>query len=602
VSPRPLVVVACAIGLGAVASLTAQIPRDTAVVTAGASSLAGVVVSDEETPRPLRQAVVTISGSALQPSRALVTDDAGRFAFTGLPATNLTLNVTKAGYISTAYGQKRPGKGPSIALSLAPGQKIDDVVVRLQKGAVITGTVRDEVGVARRNLQVVVQERRQINGQVQLVGRAGNVAVGSTTDDRGVYRAYGLPAGDYVVSAALPATSDQGPGMDLRRTTAQEVQWAAAQLRSGPVSDAGSPTTLQLPPSQALAAVPVFYPGTTDPGAASVITLRPGEERAGVDLAVAFVPATRVSGTVLSPEGLPVAGALVRRVAGNVAGGAIFVGGGTVATNAAGQFSIGGIPPGPVTLSVTTAPGRGVPTPALWAEAQLTASGIDATAVTLTLRPAMSVTGRVVFEGVSNAPMDMSRVRVTVVPAASPGPGVAMAAGVLVRPDGSFEVAGVVPGRYRLMSASPSAAGDLPWLVKSATINGRDAIDTPFDVTTASLTNAVITFTHQTSEISGRLFDAAGRPAPDYYVVAFSTDRDHWMEGSRRLRAPARPASDGTYRLAPLPAGSYYLAALTYIDQEDLYDREILEQIAAGALTITIGDGEKKVQDLRIGR
>ena len=48
------------------------------------------------------------------------------------------------------------------------------------------------------------------------------------------------------------------------------------------------------------------------------------------------------------------------------------------------------------------------------------------------------------------------------------------------------------------------------------------------------------------------------------------------------------------------PPGTYFLAALTDVDREELFDRAFLEQVAAGALTITLADGETKVQDLKL--
>ena len=93
------------------------------------------------------------------------------------------------------------------------------------------------------------------------------------------------------------------------------------------------------------------------------------------------------------------------------------------------------------------------------------------------------------------------------------------------------------------------------------------------------------------AEVTGTLFDAAGRPTPDYFVVVFSTNRDHWIEGSRRVPPPVRPSTNGTYKVATLPAGSYYLAALTDVDPEELFDRAFLEQVAAGAMTITLSEG-----------
>ena len=49
-----------------------------------------------------------------------------------------------------------------------------------------------------------------------------------------------------------------------------------------------------------------------------------------------------------------------------------------------------------------------------------------------------------------------------------------------------------------------------------------------------------------------------------------------------------------------MPAGSYLLAALTDLDALDLLDMAFLEQIAPAGVKVSIGEAEKKVQDLRI--
>jgi hypothetical protein len=61
-----------------------------------------------------------------------------------------------------------------------------------------------------------------------------------------------------------------------------------------------------------------------------------------------------------------------------------------------------------------------------------------------------------------------------------------------------------------------------------------------------------------------------------------------------------RSSPDGRFRFTGLPPGDYFVAALTEIDQRDLGDTSFLEQISASALRITLTDGEKKTQDLRL--
>jgi hypothetical protein len=61
-----------------------------------------------------------------------------------------------------------------------------------------------------------------------------------------------------------------------------------------------------------------------------------------------------------------------------------------------------------------------------------------------------------------------------------------------------------------------------------------------------------------------------------------------------------RAGVDGSYRLSAIPPGEYFLCALTEIDPEQQYDPGYLEQFVPASIKITIADGEKKIQDLRI--
>jgi hypothetical protein len=128
----------------------------------------------------------------------------------------------------------------------------------------------------------------------------------------------------------------------------------------------------------------------------------------------------------------------------------------------------------------------------------------------------------------------------------------------------------------------------------------RDVADSPFDVVSGTdLAGLVVTFSDRPAEIAGRLLDAAGRGTGAFAVIAFSSDPTQWIEGSRRTRT-TRPAADGRYALAGLPAGSYHLAVVTDVDSSDLYDPEFLEQLRAASIPVTLAEGEQKAQDIRI--
>ena len=96
------------------------------------------------------------------------------------------------------------------------------------------------------------------------------------------------------------------------------------------------------------------------------------------------------------------------------------------------------------------------------------------------------------------------------------------------------------------------------------------------------------------------MFDGAGRVTPNFPIVVFATDRAYWTLGSRRVQT-ARPASDGKFKVTGLPAGEYYVCAVTAVDRTEVYDPAFLEPLVAVSFKITIADGEKKTQDLRLG-
>jgi hypothetical protein len=88
----------------------------------------------------------------------------------------------------------------------------------------------------------------------------------------------------------------------------------------------------------------------------------------------------------------------------------------------------------------------------------------------------------------------------------------------------------------------------------------------------------------------------------DLFVIAFPVDRAFWLRYGRRLQL-TRPGTDGRFVFRDLPPGEYFLAALSDVDQDEWQDAAFLaEVVAAGVARLALGEGERKVHDLRIGR
>jgi hypothetical protein len=111
----------------------------------------------------------------------------------------------------------------------------------------------------------------------------------------------------------------------------------------------------------------------------------------------------------------------------------------------------------------------------------------------------------------------------------------------------------------------------------------------------------MVTLTDRAPEVSGRLIDAAGQPAPGFVLVIFSADRRSWVPNSVRTRM-VRPGVNGTFVARDLPAGDYLISAVTDLEDGEWNDPAFLAELAAHApVRVTLAEGEKKVQDIRVG-
>ena len=112
-------------------------------------------------------------------------------------------------------------------------------------------------------------------------------------------------------------------------------------------------------------------------------------------------------------------------------------------------------------------------------------------------------------------------------------------------------------------------------------LDGRDLLDTPIEGPDINWRGVTLTLSDKRTELSGTLQVGAGQPA-DYYVVVFSADRTNWRVGARRSMS-AKPGTDGRFVFTDLPAGEYYVAALTDLDPIDWQTPAFLEQVSRRA-------------------
>ncbi len=156
-----------------------------ATVESKTGDISGKVVSD--TGQPLANATVWVRPATPQglPVKSTTTNRDGVFKFSGLERGSYTVNASLPSYLP---------KSPESATAVQTAS--DSVTLVLIKGGVVTGTVTNSKGepveaIAIR-VEIVIDEAG---------GKTPGISYEGVTDDRGVYRVYGLPPGTYIVAA-----------------------------------------------------------------------------------------------------------------------------------------------------------------------------------------------------------------------------------------------------------------------------------------------------------------------------------------------------------------------------------------------------------------
>ncbi|HKV99629.1 MAG TPA: carboxypeptidase-like regulatory domain-containing protein [Vicinamibacterales bacterium] len=560
---RPLTTLAVCAALftGVSANQRATAPASMAEVAGTVRAAAGT---------PAARALVLIAGTDVGVIRVTSTDATGHFAFAGLPPGRFLLGAGKPAYLAALYGAGRPGR-PGTTVTLAAGQKISNVSLDLTKGAVIAGHVVDEHGQPVIGARVRVLPRRDVGDEITLGADAGDPA-GATTDDRGAYRVFDLLPGDYVV------------GLQPRGV-------------------AGGPPLV--------AYSSVYFPASPRAIDAEVIHVAAGDERRDVDLRTTLVSLVRVEGVVTGAMG-PANNVQVQLRPGNQNAAGTVLNSQTTRPGPDGRFAFGAVPPGAYDIVARTLPPPAPPPPdgapfvPSWATSRVAIAGAPPPTVPLELRPALSIAGRIVFEGLSQPPDDVPNIRIGVRP--TPGSAVPNTPDpVVMDRTGRFTIANLTPGRYRLfVVVPPNNVTQVPdWFPRMALVGASDALDVPITLGAGAETRDVsILLTDDSPEIAGTARDATGKPVRDCAVIVFSTDRRFWFPQSRRT-VTRQSGEDGLFVFglaAGLPPGEYYVAALRDLGPGEQFDSVLLGELAKTAERVKLADGDSKTVDVRLAR
>lgn len=571
-------------------------PRDTRPAPTGTARIRGRVLA-ADTGAPLRRAQVRLTSQNIRNAKTATTDTEGRFDLSELPAGRYTLAVSKAGYLTLQYGQRRPLE-PGKPIDLSEGQLLDRTDVLLPRGGVVTGRIVDEYGEPLADATVQALRYQYVGGQRQLApaGRAAQ------TDDIGQYRIFGLPPGDYYVTAAT-----RTPMAAIQAATDTFTFVAASPGVGAPFDPAAAAGMLAVreaiggTDNDLTGYAPTYYPGTSTLPDAQRVTIGVGEEMPGISFSMTLAKLARISGTVVDSQGTAVARGMVMIRPSR--GGPMFMRGGLNGGGVnGGAFTINGVPPGDYMLQVRSGgpgPGRGGPGGPGFGAAELAnvpiaVNGSDIDGVVIATTAGATAAGRVTF-GNSRPPANLSSVRVMAASTEADqmppiGPN---ASGT--NADGTFELRGL-GGSVLFRVANPPAG----WTLKAVRLDGADITDAPHDFKGGeTVTGLEVELTDKPTRINGTVTGTQNASIKDYAVVVFSDDDARWVPQSRFVRA-GRPDQDGHVQITGLPPGRYLAVALEYLEQGSEMDPDLLEQLKPKATSFTLDEGETHQLDLKL--
>ena len=407
-TPNHLVVLFSALLAGAtlcVAQTPAKEPTASVAghVTIGGKSAPGITVV----------AALNVSYFENKTIAKATTDEDGNYKLTGLPAGHFTIFPLAKSYVvlkGSVY------KGPGQDVNVAEGEAITKIDFPLVRGGVVTGRITDAEGhpLIGERVSIVPKDSTPDAGpQMGMLGGTRNL-----TDDRGVYRVYGLGPGSYKVSVGQAASAG------------------------------GAVSIMGIGGSQY---VKTFYPGVEDEARATIIEIKEGTEVPNVDITVGKLDkGFSVSGRVIDADsGAPVASAYIGHSLvdqSNQQGGGMNFSG--VVTDGNGKFRLEGLRPG--RYSVYTF-GAGQSNSTYSEPVNFDIADSDVTGIEIKARRGATINGVAIVENNSDpavvALLQTASLYAYIEQKGSAPPSYAQSP---IGPDSSFHMAGLAPGKARL--------------------------------------------------------------------------------------------------------------------------------------------------------
>ena len=520
----------------------ANLPEDTCTVS-------GTVFRSADNT-PLKNAIIElILDGDQEHAIATRTTAEGQFRLKNLPAGQYEFYVSRNGYVTAQYGQKKP-TDPGSKLWLHPGQPIQDLVFRLQRAAVIAGRVFDEEGEPMAGVAVMAMRQSFYRGKKRL-----RDAGSSDTNDLGEYRIYGLGPGRYYLSANA-AEGGYAVG---------EKQYSES-LKAGPEK----------------AYTRLYYPGTSDMSRASTVQVKEAEEVSSVDFLMKEQLVVRVSGRIVSVFTKDTGRNYfdVRLLPKNQSELFSHVSYSASRVHRDGTFELPDVIPGEYTVTAMQFNEQMHST-----EQDLEVGNTDVEGLLLVIGAGSDVHGTVVWEGKRSVEKDGLTVMVA-------GPGLEFRAGgnALVDKNSQFVWKDLPDGQFRV---------DVEGMGKDGYVREIKVGETPADGNVVKLNRnggeVKITLSSHGARVSGTVLTAENLPASNAWAVAVR--ENSWM-GKKAWAVTTD--QNGHYDLQGLPPGSYRFYCWQDLEEGSWEDSDVLKEYEEKGISIEVQDGDAKAVDLNL--
>lgn len=467
------------------------------------------------------EVVAVISNSPQRPAARTTTDNEGRYRLSGLSAGNYhVMPIAPTLVAAVDNSDYRIYYGASKPIMLNEAESVDDIDLKLVRGGVITGRITDAEG-----RPVVEQEIR-----LSFVDESGKQTASGPpnamnylmyrTDDRGIYRLFGLPPGFYKVSVGRDPMDPEMIGF---------------------FNDSNY-------------YVRTFSPDVTDFAKAKIVELTEGSETANVDIKLGQRGETySIAGRVVdSATGKPISGIRPTYLIQSGSSGTHSVSG--MPTDARGEFRVMGLMPGRYQIFASSRmEGSGYYSDPI----SVDVVDSDVTGIELKAIQGLTISGVVMPDAQTNSNVisKFSRFRIMANVRSEAQTQVYGGGMSPIAADGTFQISGLNPGKVGLYigTLQPTPGGMMSLPISRIEQNGVDVTKTLELQPGQSLSDLRVFVMAGTGAIRGTVkFENGMMPSEAHMYVSVRRDGGTSVSGSN-TEIDAR----GNFRITNLPAGTY---------------------------------------------